>query len=94
MRQNIEQLGKPTMPARRLKYYSLLDAQLDAVFAAVEKVAGGVSRAVRVVVSETGWPSKGDAKEVSASVDQREPEARGHLRAQLRRLLPQPEAGL
>ncbi|KAM0927649.1 hypothetical protein ACQ4PT_002728 [Festuca glaucescens] len=82
------------MSARRLEYYSLLDAQLDAVFTAIEKVASGMSGAVRVVVSETGWPSKGDAKEVGAGVDQREPEARGHLRAQLRRLLPQPEAGL
>ncbi|KAM0926849.1 hypothetical protein ACQ4PT_003029 [Festuca glaucescens] len=48
-----------------LKYYSLLDAQLDAVFSAVGKV-GGNYNGVRVVVSETGWPSKGDQKEVGA----------------------------
>ncbi|XP_062220439.1 glucan endo-1,3-beta-glucosidase 12-like [Phragmites australis] len=48
-----------------LKYYNLLDAQLDAVFAAVSKL--GNYNGVRVVVSETGWPSKGDAKETGAA---------------------------
>ncbi|XP_006647977.1 glucan endo-1,3-beta-glucosidase 12-like [Oryza brachyantha] len=48
-----------------LKYFSLLDAQLDAVFTAVSKL--GNYNAVRVVVSETGWPSKGDAKETGAA---------------------------
>ncbi|KAJ1281216.1 hypothetical protein BS78_04G290900 [Paspalum vaginatum] len=52
-------------PGSGLKYYSLLDAQLDAVFAAVGRL--GDYGAVRVVVSETGWPSKGDAGEVGAS---------------------------
>ncbi|KAG2661857.1 glucan endo-1,3-beta-glucosidase 11-like [Panicum virgatum] len=52
-------------PGNGLKYYSLLDAQLDAVFAAVSRL--GNYNGVRVVVSETGWPSKGDASEVGAS---------------------------
>ncbi|WVZ73454.1 hypothetical protein U9M48_021757 [Paspalum notatum var. saurae] len=53
-------------PGNGFKYYSLLDAQLDAVFAAVARL-GGNYNGVRVVVSETGWPSKGDAGEVGAS---------------------------
>ena len=48
-----------------LKYYNLLDAQLDAVFTAVGKL--GNYNGVHVVVSETGWPSKGDAKETGAA---------------------------
>ncbi|TVU28728.1 hypothetical protein EJB05_20258 [Eragrostis curvula] len=52
-------------PGTGLKYYNLLDAQLDAVFAAVSRL-GGNYNAVRVVVSETGWPSKGDAGEAGA----------------------------
>ncbi|KAL5213545.1 hypothetical protein ABZP36_024392 [Zizania latifolia] len=52
-------------PGSGLKYLSLLDAQLDAVFTAVSKL--GNYNAVRVVVSETGWPSKGDNKETGAA---------------------------
>nr|GMC49838.1 glucan endo-1,3-beta-glucosidase 13-like [Ipomoea batatas] len=46
-----------------LVYKSLLEAQLDAVFAAMNAVNFGD---VKVVVSETGWPSKGDEKEAGA----------------------------
>ncbi|XP_008805608.1 glucan endo-1,3-beta-glucosidase 10-like [Phoenix dactylifera] len=46
-----------------LKYYSLLDAQIDAVFAAMSALKYDD---VKVVVSETGWPSKGDANETGA----------------------------
>ncbi|KAG8072578.1 hypothetical protein GUJ93_ZPchr0006g46362 [Zizania palustris] len=52
-------------PGSGLKYLSLLDAQLDAVFTAVSKL--GNYNAVHVVVSETGWPSKGDNKETGAA---------------------------
>lgn len=47
-----------------LKYNSLFDAQVDAVFAAMSAV--GFS-GVKVMVTETGWPSKGDENEVGAS---------------------------
>nr|XP_010913393.1 glucan endo-1,3-beta-glucosidase 10 [Elaeis guineensis] len=46
-----------------LKYYSLLDAQIDAVFAAMSALKYDD---VKVVISETGWPSKGDANETGA----------------------------
>lgn len=52
-----------------LRYYSLLDAQIDAVFAATKRLGFGD---VRVVVSETGWPSKGDGREVGAGLENAE----------------------
>ncbi|XP_078437858.1 glucan endo-1,3-beta-glucosidase 7-like [Wolffia australiana] len=48
------------------RYLSLLDAQLDAVGAAMTGLGFGD---VDVVVSETGWPSKGDGTETGASVE-------------------------
>ncbi|KAM6553739.1 hypothetical protein CsatB_014501 [Cannabis sativa] len=47
-----------------LRYYSLFEAQLDAVFAAMSALGYDD---VKVVVTETGWPSKGDENEVGAS---------------------------
>ncbi|KAI3466467.1 hypothetical protein Pfo_023130 [Paulownia fortunei] len=47
-----------------LVYKSLFEAQVDAVFAAM--TALGFSD-VKIVVSETGWPSKGGENEVGAS---------------------------
>ncbi|GAV85878.1 Glyco_hydro_17 domain-containing protein/X8 domain-containing protein [Cephalotus follicularis] len=47
-----------------LKYMSLLDAQLDAVFAALSAVNYSD---IKLVVTETGWPSMGDENEVGAS---------------------------
>lgn len=46
-----------------LKYYSLLDAQLDAVYAAMKALQYDD---IKIVVSETGWPSKGDEAEKGA----------------------------
>ncbi|XP_022716845.1 glucan endo-1,3-beta-glucosidase 12-like [Durio zibethinus] len=51
-------------PGNGLKYYSLFDAQIDAVFAAMSALKYGD---IKMVVSETGWPSKGDANEIGAS---------------------------
>ncbi|XP_040381202.1 glucan endo-1,3-beta-glucosidase 11-like [Oryza brachyantha] len=53
-------------PYTRYQYTSMLYAQVDAVaFAAARLGYGGVP----VYVSETGWPSKGDADEVGATVE-------------------------
>lgn len=46
-----------------LRYYNLLEAQLDAVYAAMSSLGYDD---VKVVVTETGWPSKGDENEVGA----------------------------
>lgn len=53
-------------PGNNLRYSSLFEAQLDAVFAAMSALKYDD---VPVVVSETGWPSKGDSNEIGASVD-------------------------
>ncbi|KAI4307964.1 hypothetical protein L6164_031088 [Bauhinia variegata] len=47
-----------------LKYYSLFEAQIDAVFAALSVLKYDD---VKVVVTETGWPSKGDENETGAN---------------------------
>ncbi|CAN8326058.1 unnamed protein product [Cochlearia groenlandica] len=47
-----------------LKYNSLFDAQIDAVFAAMSAVGFD---GVKVMVTETGWPSAGDESEIGAS---------------------------
>ncbi|KAL6561449.1 hypothetical protein OROMI_017050 [Orobanche minor] len=49
-----------------LKYLSLFDAQIDAVFAAISALKYDD---VPITVSETGWPSKGDSNEVGASIE-------------------------
>ncbi|KAF5948910.1 hypothetical protein HYC85_014867 [Camellia sinensis] len=49
-----------------LRYTSLFDAQIDAVFAAMNALQYDD---VKMVVSETGWPSKGDENEDGASED-------------------------
>ncbi|CAI9787110.1 unnamed protein product [Fraxinus pennsylvanica] len=49
-----------------LRYFSLFDAQIDAVFAAMSALKYDD---VKITVTETGWPSKGDSNEVGASVE-------------------------
>ncbi|KAM6548953.1 hypothetical protein CsatB_020629 [Cannabis sativa] len=49
-----------------LRYFNLFDAQIDAVFAAMSALKYDD---IKLVVSETGWPSKGDKNEVGASLD-------------------------
>lgn len=47
------------------KYTNLLDAQLDAVISAMEKLGFAD---VRVAVGESGWPTKADATQTGASI--------------------------
>ncbi|XAR55325.1 Glucan endo-1,3-beta-D-glucosidase [Bertholletia excelsa] len=49
-----------------LRYFSLFDAQIDAVFAAMSALKYDD---IEMVVTETGWPSKGDENEIGASVE-------------------------
>lgn len=49
-----------------LRYFNLFDAQIDAVFAAMSALKYDD---VPVVVTETGWPSKGDSTETGASLE-------------------------
>ncbi|CAK9236947.1 unnamed protein product [Sphagnum troendelagicum] len=48
-----------------LAYYSLLDAQLDAVNAAMGQVGYG---GVRLAISESGWPTAGDPTEMGCNL--------------------------
>ncbi|KAM7275141.1 hypothetical protein ACFE04_017007 [Oxalis oulophora] len=49
-----------------LRYFNLFDAQIDAVFAALSALNYDD---VPLVVTETGWPSKGDENEIGASLE-------------------------
>ncbi|KAH9766657.1 glucan endo-1,3-beta-D-glucosidase [Citrus sinensis] len=53
-------------PNTRITYSNMFDAQIDAVYSAMRAL--GYSD-VPIVVAETGWPSAGDPRESSATVD-------------------------
>ncbi|WOL02111.1 glucan endo-1,3-beta-glucosidase 11 [Canna indica] len=53
-------------PYTRLRYDNMLYAQVDAAIFAITRLGYG---GVEVRVSETGWPSKGDADEIGASAE-------------------------
>lgn len=52
-------------PTTRLHYDNMMYAQVDAVIYAMARMGYG---GVEVGVSETGWPSRGDANEIGASM--------------------------
>eukprot|EP00250_Pteridium_aquilinum_P005015 c1517_g1_i1 orf=83-1279(+) len=49
----------------KLRYYNMFDAQMDAVYSAIESL--GFNN-ITLLVSETGWPSAGDVDEPGATV--------------------------
>ncbi|XP_051141076.1 glucan endo-1,3-beta-glucosidase 12-like [Andrographis paniculata] len=49
-------------------YHNMLDAQIDAVRSAIASLGFG-NRSIKIVVSESGWPSKGDPGETAATPD-------------------------
>ncbi|KAK6132866.1 hypothetical protein DH2020_033397 [Rehmannia glutinosa] len=53
-------------PNNGLVYKSLFEAQTDAVFAAMAELG---FNDVKIVVSETGWPSNGDENEIGANAE-------------------------
>ncbi|KAL5984271.1 hypothetical protein ACLOJK_018375 [Asimina triloba] len=64
-------------------YTNMLDAQIDAVRAAMAAV--GEKRTVAITVSESGWPSKGEEGESAATP--------GNAQAYVRRLIERAELG-
>ncbi|XP_066342861.1 glucan endo-1,3-beta-glucosidase 11-like [Miscanthus floridulus] len=54
-------------PETGLQYTNMLAAQVDAVYHAIAVANSAAARAVEVRVSETGWPSAGDANETGAT---------------------------
>ncbi|WCJ26656.1 Glucan endo-1 3-beta-glucosidase 11 [Euphorbia peplus] len=53
-------------PLTNLHYPNMLFAQIDAVYSALSRVG---FKKLPVQISETGWPSKGDADEAGATVE-------------------------
>ncbi|KAJ0545778.1 putative glucan endo-1,3-beta-D-glucosidase [Helianthus annuus] len=49
-------------------YTNMLDAQIDAIRSAIASLGFG-GRSIHIIVSESGWPSKGEPGETSASPD-------------------------
>ncbi|BBN01606.1 protein MpGH17.4 [Marchantia polymorpha subsp. ruderalis] len=67
-------------------YKSLLDAQLDALIAAMDKVGYGEAK---IAVGETGWPTAGDASQTGANIAY----AAYYNRRLVRRVLSSPPTG-
>lgn len=48
-------------------YTNMLDAQIDAVRSAINSLGYGNRSTVKITVSESGWPSKGDVGDIAAT---------------------------
>lgn len=57
--------SNPLVTDGNYQYTNLLDAQLDAMAAAMTTVGYGN---VRIAISETGWPTAGDSTEIGANI--------------------------
>ncbi|AED94854.1 Glycosyl hydrolase family 17 protein [Arabidopsis thaliana] len=53
-------------PNSNLKYMNMFDAQVDAVYSALNSMG---FKDVEIMVAETGWPYKGDPEEAGATVE-------------------------
>lgn len=49
-------------------YNNMLDAQVDAIGSAIVALGSG-NRTVKITISESGWPSKGESGETAATPD-------------------------
>ncbi|EEF42651.1 Glucan endo-1,3-beta-glucosidase precursor, putative [Ricinus communis] len=67
-------------PYTKLRYDNMLYAQVDAIIFAMARLG---FNGIEVKVSETGWPSKGDADEIGATIENAAMYNRNLLRRQL-----------
>ncbi|KAJ6674401.1 GLUCAN ENDO-13-BETA-GLUCOSIDASE BG1-RELATED-RELATED [Salix viminalis] len=70
----------------KINYMNMFDAQVDAVYSALNSMG---FKNVEIVVAETGWPYKGDDKEVGASIENAKA-YNGNLIAHLRSMVGTP----
>lgn len=69
---------------RGYTYTNMLDAQIDAVHSAINALGFG-NRSIDIIVSESGWPSKGEPAETAATPD--------HARTYNTRLIERGQSG-
>ncbi|KAL8128201.1 hypothetical protein AgCh_014965 [Apium graveolens] len=73
-------------PGTGIKYTNMFDAQVDAVRSALNSIG---FKDVEIVISETGWPNRGDSNQVGTSVENAKA-YNGNLIAHLRSMVGTP----